>query len=492
MINQYIESVGKDSLKYLLSRIIPAIIAFISILFFTKLLGPQKYGDYSIILGIISIFVIFTQSWIENSTIRFYPHGKNNTQVSNFVKTIIVALIFDIILFTIFFLIAILILNANNSYKYYVTPALFGMLSFWSMTLVHTLNSVYRARQEAKNYTINIILFSVGKFTFAITLIYLVSKSIEMIFLGIFLSGIIITLMMFRNLENKIKISIGKFSKEKLIECFSYGWPLTLVMISSWILSLFNQYVLKINFSSVEVGIYSATYNLTDKSMQFLFMGLMLAVYPALVKAWEIKGKEFTAILLRKFIRYYFILCLPVITGWILLGKPILNIFTSEDFRTGVEIIPYIGASSFLLGLNQYFTKPIELEKKTKLLAKIMISAGLINVILAFILIPMYGMKGAALSTLIAYIYLTIVNLVISKRFLKYRLPSSSIIKIVIATGVMGVTLFILKRYIVFNLIHLVLIISFAVIVYFLALYLLGDIHKTEIIFLRNVLSTKK
>ncbi|MBC8390735.1 MAG: polysaccharide biosynthesis C-terminal domain-containing protein [Actinobacteria bacterium] len=322
----------------------------------------------------------------------------------------------------------------------------------------------------------------------AVFLLFIMGNDIENIFVGTLIISAFIIPIMLRYLNIRRFLINGHYSKEKLIEYLSFGWPFTLIMISSWMLNLFNRYIIKIYCGSKEVGIYSAIFNLSDQSLSFIFMGLMLAVYPVLVKAWEIEGEEVTSRLITKFIRYYFILCLPVLIGLIILGDLVVNIFTTKDFEAGIKIIPYVAMSSFLIGLNQYFTKPLELKKRSKLLSLFMIVGAIINVSLAFILIPQYGLKGAAISTLISYVVLTLINWYVGKRYIKYLIPKISIIRVSIAVIFMGIIIEFLKNQLVENIFNLFFIIILSVFLYLLFLILIGEIKKSEITYLKGLI----
>jgi O-antigen/teichoic acid export membrane protein len=486
MKKDYLKTAGKTTILYLPGRIIPAIIGFLSIPVFTRILGVEKYGDYSLILTTISVFTIFTTVWVENSTVRFYPH-RDVKEISSFTKTIFLSVVFNVITFGIIFLTVALILKNSKQYSCLVNNFLWGIAAFCSISLFHSFNSIFRAKQNASRYSIDAILFALGKLILAVLFLKVIKDSVGMIFLAIFLTGMFLIPLMLNKLDIGVHLRNGNFSPKKFYEYFSFGWPFTIIMISSWILNLFNRYLLKYYLGSSAVGVYSAIFNLSSQSLSFIFMALMLAVYPILVKVWEVEGKEITAELVTKFIRYYFMLCLPVLIGLIMLSDEIINILTTKDFVSGIKIVPYIAFSSFLVGLNQYFTKPVELEKKSKLLSLLMLIAAIINVVSAFILIPKYGLKGAAISTLLAYIFLTFTNWFVGRKFLKYHMPNLAIFKISIAVACMGGIIYFLKNVLAESVLSFILILILAGSFYLFFLFLIGEIKEGEIAFFKSL-----
>ena len=62
------------------------------------------------------------------------------------------------------------------------------------------------------------------------------------------------------------------------------------------------------------------------------------------------------------------------------------------------------------------------------------VSAGSINIILNYVLIPIMGITGAALATLISYVFLIVLANIFSSKFLTIRLNYQGIIKYIAAS----------------------------------------------------------
>jgi O-antigen/teichoic acid export membrane protein len=80
--------------------------------------------------------------------------------------------------------------------------------------------------------------------------------------------------------------------------------------------------------------------------------------------------------------------------------------------------------------------------------AKAMVLTALLNVVLNLVLIPLYGLRGAAVATTTSYVigfsYLTVIAL----RMVDARFPWVPVVKAVISAGIAGVVMFLLYAYI--------------------------------------------
>ena len=83
------------------------------------------------------------------------------------------------------------------------------------------------------------------------------------------------------------------------------------------------------------------------------------------------------------------------------------------------------------------------IEKKTRFLLGYSLFSGAVNIVLNIILIPLFGIVGAAAATLASYLLLTLIIAFSSQRFLKLRIDFSLISKFV--AGSILMTLVILK-----------------------------------------------
>lgn len=119
--------------------------------------------------------------------------------------------------------------------------------------------------------------------------------------------------------------------------------------------------------------------------------------------------------------RWFSILLLAAAFVLSLVAVALLNILFPVSYHSSAPIIPIIAISIVFYGIYSIFTVGTGVKRKTWFIALVMTIAAIINVAANFILIPHYGSMGAALSTLIAYIILTIIMYFVNQRI--YPLP---------------------------------------------------------------------
>ena len=95
-------------------------------------------------------------------------------------------------------------------------------------------------------------------------------------------------------------------------------------------------------------------------------------------------------------LRYFLLISIPAVFGLSALAKPLLSIFTTEDFLSGWFVIPVIAFSGLLAGIVQIFINTLLIVKKTKVQTYINFAAAVLNVLINLFLIPSIGIVGAA------------------------------------------------------------------------------------------------
>jgi O-antigen/teichoic acid export membrane protein len=93
--------------------------------------------------------------------------------------------------------------------------------------------------------------------------------------------------------------------------------------------------------------------------------------------------------------------------------------FVDEKFNDAKSVILWISLAFVIRGWYQLFYNIIVYEGKTKIFMYITISSGILNLILNYFFIKLYGIIGAAIATLVAFLFMWIWSFIYSNKLLK-------------------------------------------------------------------------
>lgn len=480
-INRQLKRTARDSLIYLPARIVPALIGIILIRIFTTIFTPEEYGNYQITFSIFGLIKVFSMIWLSTSVSRFFLQYKNRQQESIFFSTLFICSILGAIIVAIFAILINIFFFKNS-----ISPSLFSLINLAIIasifdTFFEIFVMVFRAGLEPKKYSLFWIIFAVTKPFLGVGLIFVFDLGVEGIFWGFLIIPLIMNCFIFFKLELHKLIRIPTISSSVYKQFLRYGIPITFSHLSFWILTLSDRFLIEYFRGSEEVGLYSVGYTISEKTLNVVYIILMLAAYPIIVDSWEKYGEKHTQNLITGLTRYFFFLCVPILITLIVIPEEVLLIFSSNKFIEGARVLPFIAIGVFLGGLVQYIQKGFELHKSSINIAVLALLAGITNIGFNLILIPKFGFLGAGYSATLAYVVYMISAVVLVKKIMPWKPPYQSIFKIIIASFVLAFYLYHLKNLCENLYIIIFLIIPFGAVIFFVSLFCLKEIDKQEI-----------
>ncbi len=418
-----------DLLNYVPSAILPSLFGFLSISVFTRIFSPKEYGIYTLVNTTVLFLQMAFFSWLNQSALRYYEKFRflsysffSTGFLSFFALILLISLVWYLLLFI--------------SRQFYMNTEFLAFFLWVPPLLTAQAGSRYmlsliRAKRESMRYSIHTSVTSLLKFIIPVLLFYSLDTGCSGVFIGIFVAGTLVLIHEGIRFGQIFSLKIKNYSGDLLKVFIRYGMPLIGLSVASYVLSSSDRYMIGIFMGADEVGIYSAGYQLAETSISVFSSFLMTAFFPVIVQTFENRGREKTQYLVSDLIGYYLILVLPVVFGVILLCKDIASIILGKSFFTAYQVLPAVSAGVFFLGLSMYFNKSFELKEKTSYIFLITISASILNIVLNLILIPIAGILGAALSTLIAYMLSFGFSVWMGNRMIQWYFPWKLCLRVV-------------------------------------------------------------
>lgn len=208
-----------------------------------------------------------------------------------------------------------------------------------------------------------------------------------------------------------------RLDRNILLEALKFGLPLVFVTIGYYLLNLSDRYIIKYLLGAEAVGLYGFGYRVAGVLNMLLILPFSLSFMPIAFKIFGQKddGRYFSKMM--TYSTFFFV------WGFIFLSlfsKELIEIFSaSQDYKNASIFIPVILLSYVFSGMRLSATLGMLLTKNTKNIAWITIGSALLNIILNFIFIPVYGLMAAAINTLIAYLLFYIITQRISDNYFK-------------------------------------------------------------------------
>ncbi len=234
--------------------------------------------------------------------------------------------------------------------------------------------------------------------------------------IGSIISNLFILIILFINITPKLPITIPNFSLLK--NYLKFGIPLIPSYLSNWIVNSSDRYLITLMLGINFVGFYNPAYSLG--MILILFVSPISFLFPVILsKYFDFQETDSVRTVIRYSIKYFLVLSIPLIFFLSINSRYILKILTTDLIaENSYMVVPFIAISALFYGIYTIMSNVIIIHNKTIFIAKIWLIAGFLNIILNIFLIQYLNILGAALSTLICFLFIAIsVTLYSSKLF---------------------------------------------------------------------------
>jgi O-antigen/teichoic acid export membrane protein len=437
-------TLAKHSFVYFLANIIPAIISFITLILYTRLLDPVSYGVYCLIYSaaILGLSVVFGSLGL--STARFWPGIEAEDDRVRFLST---CYYYVLLLLLVVSLLAVIVLMFVY-FKFANAVIFWGVAIFITQSIVQINLDYLRAEFKPHYYsTMNCmraclaLLFGVGLFIFG--------YGLSGILAGIVIANLV-TLLLFSKPNNRWshkRISAIDFTVLKKI--LLYSAPLTVNFAINYIIGNSDRWLIVWLLSIKQAGLYAAAYNLPLYCLSVIMGVINMAVFPFVVKIYEKHGAVAAREQLSKQFVLFFSLILPACAGFLLLNHNIINLALGAQFRdTAMLLVPWVVVATFLSGIKTfYFDVSFHISKRTLSLLWISIIIAISNVGLNLWLIPQLGILGSAVASTIAFAIGLVLSIVWGRRYFRIPFPHKLLWRILVPLLVMILVLELIRNW---------------------------------------------
>lgn len=239
----------------------------------------------------------------------------------------------------------------------------------------------------------------------------------------------------------------AKFDFRHVKSLFIYGFWIFLISTGSTVFAYADTIFVGYFLTNGDVGVYRVAFQFTTAAT-FITTAIYSTLTPK-ISSWSANNQwEKIAPPVSRGITFSLILAVPVFTGGLLLADKLLYYFYGADFAAGATactillLVQVISVFITLLGVA--LTASDHARQSFYATA----TAAVLNIILNCIFIPLLGINGAAVATLISYSVNASLIAHFLKRYITVKIEKKPILHIVLSAAVMGLFVFIYKLFI--------------------------------------------
>jgi O-antigen/teichoic acid export membrane protein len=456
-------SLSKSIAWYGLGNIFIRFLSFAVLPIYSNFITTTEFGNYALLMSVYSIVAVIYQFGTQGVLNKFFIEESDEEKRKIIFSSILNSLVILGIILT---LILSFISNRISLFVFGTTDFSSLLLLVYSSVFFDSISvfviSLLKTKEMAKKSVYFSLIGAVSNFILNIIFVYILKLSVA----GILLAQLASSLLLLFSLAGIIKKEyVFKIKPEVFKAVLFFSLPLVASNMFGTGVNFGDRFILNYFVGREEVGLYSFAYRIA-MIMNVLVISFSTAWSPrSIYQYYKNDYKDYYGKIFTKLIAISCIMLLSVsIFSQYLFKIHLFNILLFNPiYSSGIIILPFVMTGYVFSGISSFYSVyPFVSNKSFHFLIADSI-AFLSNVSINFILIPRFGIIGAAFATTMAFLFSAAYMYLISKHKIQINYQVKELLIIVFIA-----LIFLLIGLNIQNiLVHLMLIVVYLSILYF-------------------------
>ncbi|MDA1038293.1 MAG: flippase [bacterium] len=460
-------AIAKNYLLQFASRVIAVTLGLFTLAIMTRALGDTGFGEYTTAVTYLQVVAVLVDLGLTLVFIQMIAKpGADEERITSALFGL--RLLSGFVVFGIMAGVAFL-----TPYSLTIKLAIaVGTVSYLSLSATGMLTGIYQkhlrmgravvAELTNRVLTLALILIvaSQGMGVVAMVGVFSISNLVQLVLLVLLARSMV-------RVRPIIDTAIWK-------QALSASWPIGLAIFFNLIYLKSDVLILGFYYPQAEVGIYGAGYRVIDVFTAFpvIYMGLIL---PQLVRTWGGKlHTEFNEFLQKTF-DFFAVFVLPLVFGTPLVAVPLMSLIAGPDFARSGHVLPILMIAMIPIFMGAMTGHAIIALNKQRVMLWGYVLTAIVALTGYFLLIPPFGIVGAAWMTVASEILINTLTAIVVFRTARYMPKLVVFSKALVASIIMYLTLSILPEF------HVLITVLLGALVYIAAIVALGGVRLSSI-----------
>jgi len=404
-------------------------------MFLARSLTVAEYGLFYAVFTLISFFILFRDLGLGSALVKYIPEftvRKKFTEIkSSIVSVLLVQAVFGLIVSVVLFLfsdnIAMAVFRTLDA-----SPLLRILGAWFFVAIFYTLaQTTFQGFQNMSAYAsinlfnlMSILLLSVlfvgvlGLGVIGVAFAYLLAAVV----IGFF------SLTFFIRGYPHVFWEKTSVTRPLLKKLFVFALPLLVGGVAGLIISYTDTLMITIFRTLPEVGFYQAAQP-TARILWYFPSALGVVLFPMISELWAKGEQKLLGGTLHFLTKFSFILIIPAAFIFIAFPEIVINLLFGPGYLAGATALQILSMAAIVYTPFLILAEVMRGIGRPVVLLKITAFMACFNLVGNLALIPPYGIEGAAVATFIAHLLGLALLFYYARKFIRFTVPSSSLLK---------------------------------------------------------------
>ncbi len=410
------KEIFRGSFIIFIFKILGASSLFLTYIMIPRYYGVEIFGIFNLTFALIMVATVISRVGLDIYVVRVIATLKEKRDISLFIKSILKILFITSILVSILIL---LLSGVINKYLFKsidaTTYLTFLAIMVLPYTLFNVLVEIFRALDDIKIYSFFRNLSQNGSIALLLAISIFFSLNwnpVYILFSAITIISLSLIIVLYRFLKIRdISILIKGFYQDKILK---HSYPMFLTASVMFLMGYVDSFMISYYLDEYQVGIYGACISL---SMIITFIPMAIGGYisPKVAQAYSNKETQQVKSIFKDSVKLIAITTIPIFIAILYFSDFFLGLFGQEfTIATTTLMIVSIGyLSESLCGPVGFI---LNMTDNQHIFMKILLISLFINILFNALLIPIYGINGAAIALMLSMLFWTISSLIVLKK----------------------------------------------------------------------------
>lgn len=452
----------KNTFWLTFGEIIGRLLRIVLVLYAARVLGAANWGVFSYALSMAAMFTVLADIGLGAVMTREIvkdPDNKNQ-YLSN---SLIIKIVFILLVSMIIILVAPLFTNLVLSTGLLVFVALLVMadnLRLYTASLNRALEKMHL--EAVTNIVTQFLIMALGLW------VLMNKPTAENLAVTYVIGSFIGLIFSIWTVRHHIKDFFGKLNKALVKKLLQASWPIALLGLLGSVMLNTDIIMLGWMRSAEDIGYYSSAQKIIF-TLYVLPALIGSAAFPSLARMAN-KNKEEFGSLLEKSIKISLLIAAPIAIGGFIIGPELVTTFFGKEYMAAASVFRILLLSLVINYPTTILGNALFAYNQEKEFMKYSGIGAIANIIFNFMLIPVWGINGAAIATVFTQFISSGLMWIKMKKVNNFSVMNKTF-KIFFSSFVMGITTLAMHYWNV----HFSIIIFASAAIYFVTLYLVKE-----------------
>lgn len=455
MVN-YTKKALKNTVFVFLASSFAGVLAYFFKLLLARKLSVEDFGLFYAVFAVFGLVAFLRQMGLSQTLVKHIAEfriKRKFKEIKSYINTVFLIQFIASIIIASFFI----IFSRQIAVNYLKYPGAANLIMVFSIYFVllpvqRIFSAICQGFQKMNYYSLITVLEMI--FIFVVTvLLFLFGFGVLAPIIAYASVNILVFLVIYPLMKKKFPLLFKLKAVYKLVttkKIFKFALPIFFTGVASALFGYTDTVVITFFRSMNEVAFYNVGMP-TSRVLLVFSTSLAVILLPLTSELWHKRDLVRLRDGLLQLYKYSTILILPLALLMFVFPEIILRILFGESYIGAAMVLRILSFVGIIFSIGKINNTIIVGIGKPSIVTKYSIFAVLFNVIADIILVPIYGIVGAAAASLTAYVILTSFSIFYIRRLIKVKIPVGVFAKIIVSAAVFLLVISVLKKVLVMN-----------------------------------------